>query len=195
MSASMMPQRGASGNFRMTHVSGATQRVVDQELLRITATSGRGLRFAAVAGRKRIGSAAGIRRAHPRAALSSEATCVGASKARARARRSTSARDCACVRTCDRSTQSRRLLSDANASAGFVYRTPSLRDRPAHRRRTHGRACGVPAAADLADRHHPTVAPAALGAGREHLLGLLQPQSRACPAPDDFGAGLALWLV
>ena len=133
--------------------------------------------------RKRRGHASGIRHAHPRAPLSSESLRVGSYRDRARARHSTSARDCACVRTCDRPTQFRRDLSDANVSAGFVYRTPVLRDRPAHRRPGHGRACGVPAASDLANRHHPAVAPASLGAGREHRLALLQPQSRACPVP------------
>ena len=41
-------------------------------------------------------------------------------------------RNCACVRTCDRPTQSRRCLSDANVSAGFVFRALGLDDRPGH---------------------------------------------------------------
>ena len=65
------------------------------------------------ASRKRRGDVSGIRRAQPRAAAASEAIHVEACKDRARARHSTSGRDCACVRTCGRSTQSRRHLSDA----------------------------------------------------------------------------------
>ena len=64
--------------------------------------------------RKRRWNASCIRRAHPRAPLSSSAIRVGPYKDRARARDPTSARDCACVRTCDRPTQSQRHLSDAN---------------------------------------------------------------------------------
>ena len=101
--------------------------------------------------RKRRGSGSGIWCAHPRAALSSEAIRVGASKDRARAWHQTSARNCACVRTCDRPTQSRRHLSDANVSAGFLFRALGLDDRPGHRRRTRVRAYGVPAASDLVD--------------------------------------------
>ena len=41
--------------------------------------------------------------------------------------------------------------TDANVSAGFVFRLPALRDRPAHQRRTHVRAYGVPAESDLVD--------------------------------------------
>ena len=63
--------------------------------------------------RKRRGNVSGIRRAPPRATLSSEAVRVGPSKDRARARHPTPTRDCACVRSCDRPTQSQRLLSDA----------------------------------------------------------------------------------
>ena len=71
--------------------------------------------------RKHRGNVSSIRRAHPRAPLSPESIRVGASEDRARARHSTPARDCACVRTCDRPTQSRRHLSDANVSAGIVF--------------------------------------------------------------------------
>lgn len=57
--------------------------------------------------RKRRGHASGIRHAHGRAPLSSEsirvAGYVAGYKDRARARHSTPAHDCACVRTCDRS--------------------------------------------------------------------------------------------
>ena len=68
--------------------------------------------------RKRRGNGSGIGRTHPRAALSSYATASDSIKDRARARHSTPARDCACIGTCGRSTESRRYLSDANISAG-----------------------------------------------------------------------------
>ena len=61
--------------------------------------------------RKRRRSVSSIRRTHPRAALSKEAIRVGSYGDRARARHSTSARDCACVGTRDGSTNSRRHLS------------------------------------------------------------------------------------
>lgn len=53
--------------------------------------------------RKHRGNAPGIRRAHTRAPLSSESLRVGPYEDRARAGHSTSARDCAHVRTCNRS--------------------------------------------------------------------------------------------
>ena len=55
--------------------------------------------------RKRRGNVSSIRRAHPRASLSSVAIRVGPCKDRARAGYSTSARDCARVRGCDRIDQ------------------------------------------------------------------------------------------
>ena len=68
--------------------------------------------------RKHRGNVSSIRRAHPRAPLSSEAVRVGPCKDRTRARRSTSARDCARFGVSARPTQTRRHLSDANVSVG-----------------------------------------------------------------------------
>ena len=64
--------------------------------------------------RKRPGNGPGIRRAHPCAALSSMANRTPVYKARRCGRYSISARECASAGTSDESTESRRLLSDAN---------------------------------------------------------------------------------
>ena len=76
--------------------------------------------------RKRRGYGSGIRRAHPRAALSSEAIHVEPSKDQARERHSMPARDCACVRTCDRIDQFSTPPPDANVAAGYLCRSPAL---------------------------------------------------------------------
>ena len=63
---------------------------------------------------KRAGSSSDINRAQSSAGLSSESIRVDGRKHRARTGHATFARDCAPARTCDRSSDTRRLLSDAD---------------------------------------------------------------------------------
>ena len=107
--------------------------------------------------RKRRGNVSSIRRAPPRAALSSEAVRVGPYKGRACARGSTSARDCACVRTCARPTQSQTTPARRQRHRAANVPTPGDRESKPVRRTVAASAgpmpgCGVDSSQLFVDR-------------------------------------------
>ena len=79
--------------------------------------------------RKRRGDGSSIRRAQRFCPRQFASDNFGT----ARARHQTTARNCACVRTRDRPTNSRCHLSDVNVSDGFVYQRGSKTRMPARR--------------------------------------------------------------